>query len=278
MRCRGKQFECRLGLEPGVKGRALGLPGFLFHYNPRRMNALWALLAFAMTLAGGAFAFRHQKYLHAIMAFSSGLLIGVVFLDLVPEIFEISAAQALEPRTLTLTLLCGFVAIFLLEKLTIIHSEKTHGAPGHHHAVGVVGAIGLSFHSFLDGLAIGVGFQAGREVGFVVLVAVLAHDFADGLNTVTFMLATKNERWKTVSLLIVDALAPVAGALLANVIRIAPAVLAYQLAFFAGFLLYLGASDLLPQVHEKPRGTLILSTLAGLGVAGLVVVALEQMH
>lgn len=242
------------------------------------MNALWALLAFVMTLAGGAFAFRHQKYLHAIMAFSSGLLIGVVFLDLVPEIFEIASRRALEPRSLTLTLLGGFVAIFLLEKLTIIHSEKTHGAPGHHHAVGVVGAMGLSFHSFLDGLAIGVGFQAGNEVGFVVLFAVLAHDFADGLNTVTFMLATRNSRWRTIALLVVDALAPVAGALLANVLRIDPTLLAYQLAFFAGFLLYLGASDLLPQVHEKPRFTLIFSTLAGLAVAGLVVVALERMH
>ena len=242
------------------------------------MSAVWALLAFAMTLAGGAFAWRHQRYLHAIMAFSSGLLIGVVFLDLVPEIVEIAQERALDVRTLMIVVVVGFVGIFLLEKLTIIHSEKTHGAPGHHHAVGLAGAIGLSFHSFLDGLAIGVGFQAGREVGFIVLVAVLAHDFADGLNTVTFMLATRNSRWRTIALLIVDALAPVAGALLAGFLRIEPQMIAFQLAFFAGFLLYLGASDLLPQVHERPRFPLIVSTIAGLVTAGLVVTVLEQLH
>ncbi|HEY0372822.1 MAG TPA: ZIP family metal transporter [Thermoanaerobaculia bacterium] len=186
------------------------------------MNAAWALLAFAMTLAGGAFAFRYQRSLKLIMAFSAGLLIGVVFLDLVPEISALAGGAGTDMRTLMIVLICGFMAIFLLEKLTIIHSEKTHGAPGHHHAVGLAGAIGLSFHSFLDGLAIGVGFQAGREVGFVVLLAVLAHDFADGLNTVTFMLATKNSRWRTIALLVVDASAPVAGALLANVLRIEP--------------------------------------------------------
>ena len=52
-------------------------------------------------------------------------------------------------------------------------------------------------------------------------------------------------------------------------------MLAYQLAFFAGFLLYLGASDLLPHVHERTRGTLIIWTLVGLATAGLVVYALE---
>jgi zinc transporter ZupT len=242
------------------------------------MSALWALLAFAMTLAGGAFAFRYQRYLQAIMAFSAGLLIGVVFLDLVPEIVEVAQQTQLPVRTLMLTLIGGFLGIFLLEKLTIIHSEKAHDTPGHHHNVGLAGAIGLSFHSFLDGLAIGVGFQAGTEVGVVVLVAVLAHDFADGLNTVTFMLATRNSRWRTIALLIVDALAPVAGALLASVLRINPSVLVFQLAFFAGFLLYLGASDLLPHVHERPRPALIFSTIAGLLTAGVVVFALERVH
>lgn len=242
------------------------------------MSAAWALLAFVMTLAGGWFAFRHQRYLHAIMAFSAGLLIGVVLLDLIPEISEVARQEHIDLQTLMLTTVGGFVAIFLLEKLTIIHGEKTHDTPGHHHNVGLVGAIGLSFHSFLDGLAIGVGFQAGAEVGAVVLVAVIAHDFADGLNTVTFMLATRNSRWRTIALLIVDALAPVAGALLANVIRIEPRLLAFQLAFFAGFLLYLGASDLLPHGHERPRFTLIVSTLGGLAAAGVIVTALDRLH
>jgi zinc transporter ZupT len=242
------------------------------------MPALYALAAFAMTLAGGWFAFRYQRHLLYIMAFSSGMLIGVAFLDLIPEVTEISVAEGVPIRWLMATCLAGFVAIFLLEKLTIIHSEKQHDAPGHHHHVGLAGAIGLSFHSFLDGLAIGVGFKAGAAVGVVVLLAVVAHDFADGLNTVTFMLASRNKRWHTVLLLVVDAVAPVLGALTAGMLNIAPRVLAYQLAFFAGFLLYLGASDLLPQVHTRPRRMLILATLAGLATAGLLVFLLGRVH
>ena len=108
-----------------------------------------------------------------------------------------------------------------------------------------------------------------------MLLAVVAHDFADGLNTVTFMLATRNSRWRTGALLVIDASAPVLGALCAGVLNIAPRLLAFQLSFFAGFLLYLGASDLLPQVHAKTRGALIMATLAGVVMAWLLVYALQ---
>ncbi len=241
------------------------------------MSAVYALSAFLMTLAGGAFAFRYQRYLLFIMAFSSGLLIGVAFLDLVPEVVEIAAREGIAIRGLMITVIFGFLAIFLLEKMTIIHGEKLHDAPGHRHNVGLVGALGLSFHSFLDGLAIGVAFQAGTQTGLIVLLAVVAHDFADGLNTVTFMLATRNNRRRTLTLLVVDALAPVAGALTANVLDLQPRLIAFQLSFFAGFLLYLGASDLLPHVHEKPRAALIASTVVGLFTAGLLVFALDRI-
>src|SRR5438067_7736704 len=174
------------------------------------MPAVYALSAFVMTLAGGAFAFRYQRYLLYIMAFSSGLVIGVAFLDLIPEVTEAAFHEGIPIRALMVTVVIGFLAIFLLEKLTIIHSEKQHDAPGHHHHVGVAGALGLSFHSFLDGLAIGVGFQAGSRIGLLVLLAVVAHDFADGLNTVTFMLAAKHSVLRTASLLVLDAIAPIA--------------------------------------------------------------------
>jgi ZIP family zinc transporter len=235
------------------------------------MPAVYALSAFVMTLAGGAFAFRYQRYLLYIMAFSAGLVIGIAFLDLIPEVTLAAIHEDIPIRALMVTVLVGFLAIFLLEKLTIIHSEKQHDAPGHRHNVGLVGAAGLSFHSFLDGLAIGVGFEAGTKVGVLVLLAVVAHDFADGLNTVTFMLATRNNTARTLTLLVIDAIAPVLGALCAGMLRLEPRLVAFQLSFFAGFLLYLGASDLLPHVHEKPKAGLIAFTIGGLLTAGLVV-------
>src|SRR5207253_9339901 len=69
-----------------------------------------------------------------------------------PTLFPYTTLFRSPIRALMVTVVVGFLAIFLLEKLTIIHSEKQHDAPGHHHNVGLAGALGLSFHSFLDGL------------------------------------------------------------------------------------------------------------------------------
>ena len=110
----------------------------------------------------------------------------------------------------------------------------------------------------------------------MVLLAVVAHDFADGLNTVTFMLAARNSRWRTVTLLVDRRARARSGALLASVIVIDPRVIAFQLAFFAGFLLYLGASDLLPHVHLRPRAALVASTVGGLLTSGVLVWAIDS--
>ena len=108
-----------------------------------------------------------------------------------------------------------------------------------------------------------------------MLLAVVAHDFADGLNTVTFMLAAKHSVLRTASLLVLDAIAPIAGAMVATFIHFDTRIIAFQVSFFAGFLLYLGASDLLPHVHERPKPLLVLSTICGLFTSAVLVYAID---
>lgn len=112
-------------------------------------------------------------------------------------------------------------------------------------------ALALIGHSFLDGIGIGLGFQIDPAVGIAVAIAVLAHDFSDGLNTVGLMLAHENSRRRAVLFLLLDAAAPVAGALLSLLFQISDQHLVLYLGFFAGFLLYIGASEILPEAHSK---------------------------
>jgi ZIP family zinc transporter len=109
----------------------------------------------------------------------------------------------------------------------------------------------LSAHSFIDGLAIGIGFQLEFHVGLIVAFAVIAHDFSDGLNTVTVMLRSGNSLRSSIKMLLLDAITPMLGVLSTLVIRIPENYLKLFLPFFAGGFLYLGSSDLLSQAHEK---------------------------
>lgn len=213
---------------------------------------LISIASFIATLGGGLYALKYREKLHYIASFSAGVLLGVCFFDIVPEIFEIATEQSLSTTPALSMIVIGFLAIHILEKLALIHSHHEDEYAEHKHpVVGLVGAGGLAAHSFLDGVGIGLAFHVSTEIGIAISIAVIAHDFCDGLNTVTLMLVNKHTRKKALQLLAVDALAPILGAISTLFFSIPQHFLLLYLGFFAGFLLYIGASDLLPEAHSK---------------------------
>lgn len=213
---------------------------------------LLSFATFLSTFLGGLFGLRHRDRLHLIISFTSGVLIAVVFFDVLPEIFSLAAQHALSITPAMLAVLGGFFAIHIIEKLAVIHhAHEDEYAEHKHPLVGTIGASGLAFHSFVDGVGIGLGFHVSPHVGFLIAAAVIAHDFSDGLNTVSLMLVNKNTIRKALHFLLIDAVAPVLGVLVTFLFVIPDRFLVIYLGFFAGFLLYLGASDLLPEAHSK---------------------------
>lgn len=230
---------------------------------------LLSIATFFSTSLGGLFAIRHKDRLHLIMGFTAGVLVGLVAFDLLPEIFRTAGEQRLDSAAPMLALVAGFLAFHIAEKLTLIHGGHEEEYALHKHPrVGLLSALALSGHSFLDGVGIGIGFKASPAVGVIVAIAVIAHDFSDGLNTVTLMLIHQNSRKRALTLLLVDALAPVLGAASTLLIDIPRSVLPLYLGFFAGFLLYIGASDILPEAHsEKSTTATIVLTVLGAAFA-----------
>jgi ZIP family zinc transporter len=211
-----------------------------------------SLFTFVSTFSGGLFALKNRDKLHLIMSLTAGVLIGVVFFDLMPEIFALAKENGLDVTQALIFLVGGFLLIHLLEKFALIHTTHEDEYASHRHpTIGLINASGLSFHSFLDGVGIGLGFQISPHVGFIVALAVIAHDFSDGLNTVTLMLSHKNTTKKAAVMLLVDATTPLLGAASTLLFSIPNNILILYLGFFAGFLLYIGASDLLPEAHSQ---------------------------
>ncbi len=231
------------------------------------MLILIALAAFVSTFLGGLFALRFKDKLHLVLGFSAGAVIGVAFFDLMPEAIDLGAS-VYGVGKITSIFALGFVVFMILDRFVILHSH--HNCDEHNHEVmprGILGAGSLSIHSFLDGVAIGLAFQVSPSVGAIVAIAVLVHDFSDGINTVNLVLKNGGARNTALKWLFTDALAPVIGIISTLFFTLPESALGIVLAIFAGFFLYIGASDLLPESHHThPTAWTTVATLFGVAV------------
>ncbi|MEN9621971.1 MAG: hypothetical protein RLZZ67_405 [Candidatus Parcubacteria bacterium] len=225
---------------------------------------LIAIGAFVATILGGFVALKWSDKLHLVLGFSAGAIIGVAFFDLLPEALEIGG-QYWESSTLMLAVAVGFVTYLLLDRVFFTHCHEEGHDHGHHK--GILGAGSLSFHSFLDGIAVGVAFHVSPAVGAIVAAAVLAHDFSDGINTVSMILRHGGTKKQAFKWLATDAIAPVIGIASTFLFTIPESGLGILLALFSGFFLYIGASDLLPESHHNhPTRWTTIATVLGMAV------------
>lgn len=232
-----------------------------------RTMIVWISIAtFFSTLLGGAFALKFKDKLHLILGFSAGAVIAVVFFDLLPEAIELGSKNY-NVSFLTSIAALGFIVYTVLDRCVFFHS---HGETenGHENTVtkrGILGAGSLSAHSFIDGAAIGLAFQVSASVGAIVAIAVLVHDFSDGINTVNLVLKNSGSKIQAFKWLLADAIAPVLGVISTLFFSVSESILGIILAIFSGFFLYIGASDLLPESHHgHPTAWTTFATVLGM--------------
>jgi ZIP family zinc transporter len=226
-----------------------------------------SLLTVVSTLIGGLTALRLRAHLEPVLALSGGVVVAVALFDVLPE-----AIDGIDnSRTVTTLVAAGFLTFFFFQRALVLHHRDDPDEARAHHRVGAFGAAALSVHSFVDGLGIGIAFGVDNVTGVLVFIAVISHDFADGLNTVTFVLRQQGDRRQALRWLAADAAAPFFGAIVGTVLSISERNLAYLLAVYAGFFLYVGSSDLLPAAHARTSPLRIALTLSGFVVTYAIV-------
>jgi len=223
---------------------------------------IFASATFISTILGGSITIKFRKYLPYFFAFAAGSLVAVSFLDLLPESLGISESIGFPIRYIMLSIVASFFFYSLLERFFLTHHMKNKDT--HDHILGPVGAGSLVIHSFLDGVAIGAAFTVNISVGIIVALAVIFHDFTDGINTVTVMLKNRQKIKRAKLFLLMDALAPVLGILVTTSILIPERTLAIILAIFVGEFLYIGASTLLPETRENLSKGIIVAMAIGI--------------
>jgi zinc transporter, ZIP family len=218
-------------------------------------------LTVVATLIGGRVGLRFSSRLPTLLALTGGVVVAVALLDVLPE-----GIKGVDDTDLATALVAaGFLGFFLAERALVLHDRDEAMATLGGERVGILGAAGLSVHSFIDGLGIGFAFGVDSATGLLVFLAVISHDFADGLNTVSYVLRRSGDRQAAVRWLTIDALAPLLGAIVGTLAQVSDQTLGYALCVYCGIFIYIGATDLLPEAHA--RGSVPRVFLTALGFA-----------
>ena len=229
-------------------------------------------------------AFRIQaRLVPTLVSYAVGALLGAVFLDILPHLFENSTNHA----TTAALILLGLMIFFVMEKLLLWRHHHgggegdvpAHGhAHGHSHSPGAAGDHGRSgmmivygeaFHNFTDGVIIAGAFLADAKIGIVTAVAIVAHEIPSEVGNFLVLLNSGYTKSRALLLNALSSLASLAGGLLgyfalSAMERLVPALLAVA----AAGMMYVAVADLIPGLHRGTRlsETATQVTFIGLGI------------
>lgn len=213
---------------------------------------LFSVASVLSTLGGGLLLVSRKDWteqrLRRLLAFGSGVLLGITFLHLLPEAWSLNARWAGGSA------LAAFIVFFLVEQFTVLHACAERLEEGCHvHSLGYGALAALFTHGVADGLAMAFAFLHSASLGFVVSSALIVHKFSDGITLSGLFLDEGHSRGKTLALTGALAVATPLGVLagLAGAERVTPTLMSAFLAFAAGGFLYVSAADILPRLHKS---------------------------
>jgi zinc and cadmium transporter len=179
------------------------------------------------------------------MAFSSGILLGSTFFDLIPESYFHIQGSAYH------WVIIGFISFFIIEKIIHWH-HHVEGGDCPEKPVAYLTLVGDSIHNFLDGAIIGVAYLTSIPLGITTTLAVIAHEIPHELGDFSILIFSGFSRKKALYYNFLSGLTAAMGAIVIlifsnKVLAFAP----YLIGFAAGNFLYIAASDLIPELHKK---------------------------
>ncbi len=229
------------------------------------------IIGSAISLLGGALIFttkkRRQRAILLAMPFGAGALLAAAFFDLLPEAFEQG-----ESSELLLWMLGGFLLFFLFERsASWFHHHHEHDIHLKNSNQRKLIVFGDLMHNAIDGVAIGAAFVVNPALGIITTIAVSAHEIPKELGTFALLLS---RGWRDRTVLLANVATAVATIFTAVVVYLLGSgeqlPVAILLAVTAGFFVYIAASDIIPDIHEQPRGPGMIQ--AGMLVVGVILV------
>lgn len=232
-----------------------------------------SLVIVAAGLLAGIVPFFFQwshRTAHRWIAFGAGAILGAAFLHMIPEAHELADAKSLT------MVLGGFLMLYLLEQLLMKHPHEEDA--GEFHEIGFLAFVGLTLHDLIDGIALGSGEHV-PELTPAIFLALVLHKVPTTFSVSLLLIHGDYKRSRIFAFLVVMLLAIPAGVLLSQLIvgHEAPErLVGYLVAFSAGTFIYIGAYELLPEMHRKSAHDSWIAGAFAIGIA--LMFALKLIH
>jgi len=234
--------------------------------------AYWALITFATPLIIAILPFMKvkisERVLHLMLGFSAGILGGVTFVDILPEAFDAAREMGLGSVYVPAGIGFGFLVLLSVERY-LLSTEEIHGGHFHIHDRpldpnhGLMGVSALTFHGFMDGFVIPIGFSAGAEVGFIVTMAVAIHQIPDSFAALSLALGSTSSKKQALLYVITTAVdTPIGIAIGLLFVGLGTFMIPLGLGLSAGTFIYVSASDLVPELQHQARSFLVVLSMA----------------
>jgi zinc transporter ZupT len=234
--------------------------------------AYWALITFATPLIIAVLPFLRvkisERVLHLMLGFSAGILGGVTFVDILPEAFAAAKELLLIPLYVPSGIGVGFFIMLVVERY-LLATQEIHGGHFHIHGKpidpshGLMGVSALTFHGFMDGFVIPVGFSAGPEVGMIVTLAVAIHQIPDSFAALSLALGSTDNRKQAFAYVLATAADTPIGIVVGLLfVGFGTFMVPLGLGLSAGTFIYVSASDLVPELQHEARSHLVVLSMA----------------
>lgn len=225
-----------------------------------RTSLILGTIAALADIVGGTLLVRAKwvdNYLRYFVALGAGFLMATALVEMTPESLHQS------PQLGPVLIMAGYCVVHLLEHTINAHfhfGEETHNEEFVSRRTSTSVMAGLGVHALFDGVAIGSGFVLSSRLGWLIFLAILLHKVPEGFTMASVMLASGRSRSSAFSSAVTLAVATMLGVAL---IELAPAWMPYGLPISAGVALYVGASDLVPEVNQQPGIRMAMVFFAG---------------
>ncbi|MGE0354724.1 MAG: ZIP family metal transporter [Gemmatimonadales bacterium] len=210
---------------------------------------------------------RSLQVIEGFLAFGAGFMLAVALLEMIPEAFAGASNAAYY-------ILAGYLAVHLAQHVFVPHfhyGEETHKVSSR---AGLSALVGLSLHTFFDGVAIASGFLVSGQLGVLLFLAVLLHKLPEGVAIASVTLAGGHGRRRALAAASILGLATVAGVAATSG---AGLLASHGLAISAGVTLYVAASDLVPEFQAKRGWRMPAAFFGGAATFFLTKVILETI-